>query len=196
MFLVKYVFTNPDRIPLGIPEKQHVYCGELHAWLARLYGQEELMRVGRWRDEKKDSGECILDKDGDNLSISSRILRKGFGSHRLVLVGLHWKSVEKIKYGKPQTKYHVVATYTRLKGDPQEGLDATKVELPADTRHALDTLTSTTFRHGKLWENRTNVHSIVHNVIVPDATPQHAFVVRNRQVTVIPICAALPGDQE
>lgn len=196
MFLVKYVFTNPDRIPPGIPEKQHVYCGELHAWLARLYGQEELARIGRWRDETQDTGNCVLDKEGDNLFIRSGILRKGFGSHRLVLVGLHWKSKEKIKHGKPQTKYHVVATYTRLKGDPQEGFDPTKVELPADTCRTLRELTTMTFRHGKLWENCTNVHSIVHNVIVPGEPPRHAFVVRNRRVTVIPIAAPLPEGDE
>lgn len=192
VFLVKFYFTNSAHLPPGIPGKDRPSNDEMdayHASIMACLGEQAKNAIGRIREGRIDTGECVIQ---NAPLVQVGVLRRGFAANRLRLLDAHWFEQEARQSGhKP--KYVVCLTFAEVRS--VAGGEFPK--LPRATEDALRVLANTTWQFCHVWDNTPIPISTINCVgRQPDAVPRHAIVVRGKVVQAIAVTARIQEADE
>lgn len=181
--LVKFFFTNQEHIPDGIPEVGRQSNHEMDAYHARmiaLMGDANRATLGRLREGRVDTGDCVI----ENLPMAQvGLIRRGLANNGRHLILAHWH-YQQPRGPNRRGKYVVSLTFAPL----VEEIGVVIPELPRATVVAMRTLAHTTWAYCHVWDNAPVPVATINCVgRQPDAQPKHAIVVREHHIRAVTI---------
>lgn len=190
--LVKFFFTNQEHIPNGIPEvgrQSNFEMDRYHAEMIRLMGDANRATLGRLREGRVDTGDCVI----ENLAMAQvGLIRRGLANNGRHLILAHWH-YQQPRGPNHRGKYVVSLTFAPL----IEEIGVVIPELPRATVEAMRVLANTTWAYCHVWDNApVPVASINCVGRQPDARPKHAIVVREHTVRAVAVAEKVAEQDE
>ena len=191
--LVKFNFTNPARIPAGIPEKARLndfQIDHIHAQKAADMGNSELGQFGRVREGRVDTGEQMTPKNG-LINTQVAIIRRSLAAKGFVLCALYYYKHEMTEPGR-KAKFVVVLEFR------ESSTALTRVmRSSSEVVAAVRALSEMVWQFCHVWDNPDS--SITVNLVgaQPEKfTPRHAVRVIDGQLVCVEVAEPVAEAEE
>jgi hypothetical protein len=181
--LVKFTFSKPENIPVGLKKKWRAsdYRVDVaHAEAAEDAGQSELSAIGRVRNNRIDTGEQVIVLPSAQIAL----LRAGLRLQGFPLTDAFWQ--ERKRTGK-KSQYILTCAF----GHGGKAMAASE-ELTA----ALQSLSNDASWTAYVWQNPDKTITVNCNSRQLAVAPKHALVVRKGTIAVREVATNLTEGQE
>lgn len=188
--VVKFSFTNPTHIPPGIPQKRRESDDEMdqrHALGARLMGQESLGEVGRVREGRVDTGECVVKDLG---MVQSTTIRRAFTNAGFRLSTAHW-FIKKANQPGKQDKFMVALTFSNVVTTRDPEIEQTPAMVSA-----LRDLARNIWGYCHVWSNPGGTVTMNFLHLNRNKAPWHAFRIKKGELCVAEISRLVTEEEE
>ena len=181
--LVKFHFSNPDLIPVGIEQKRRPADEVIDFARHHTTKNKKLAQFDRHREGRVDTGEPVIENLG---MVQAAMLRKGLASNGYRLVDAHW--FEKQREGK--TPQYVVVLSFRHEAEES-------VELARNTLDAIRHLARTVWQFCHVWRNADKKNFTVNFVgLQPNGKQKNSLVARDGEFLPITAFSLVEEDAE